>query len=262
MPIHYIRNGIGKPLLLIHGLGGSHRSWNTIIDGLSATRDIIAIDLPGFGATPPPSGEVSISTLADAVTSFLSENNLIGIDAVGSSMGARLVLELARRGKILGAVISLDPGGFWQGWQRHFFFVSIAISIRLVRLLQVPMPVITKSRLGRSLLFAQFSPHPKKLSSGAVLDEMRDYAVAKSFDKLLKNLAYGEAQKGAPKGTITKPLIIGWGKKDRVCFPSQSVKALQLFPDAKLHWFDECGHFPHWDKPEETIRLILEVTSL
>lgn len=261
MKMHFYRKGSGKPLLLIHGLGGCHRSWNTIIKELTYSRDVIALDLPGFGETPALVGEVSIATLSDAVTGFLKENNLLGIDAVGSSMGARLVLELARRGQVLGAIVSLDPGGFWRGWQRGFFYTTIALSIQLVRLLQPVMNKITRSKLGRSLLFLQFSPQPAKLSASATLDEMRDYAKAKSFDKLLKSLAYGEIQQGAPAGSIQKSLVIGWGKNDRVCLPSQAKLAKHLFPDARLHWFEKCGHFPHWDSPKETIQLILETTE-
>ncbi len=120
--MNFIRRGTGKQLLLIHGLGGSWREWSPILDDLAAEREVIAVDLPGFGATPPLPGEVSVRTLSDAVTEFLISNELTGIDAVGSSMGARLVLELARRGGVLGAVVSLDPGGFWRGWERHAFF--------------------------------------------------------------------------------------------------------------------------------------------
>ena len=40
----------------------------------------------------------------------------------------------------------------------------------------------------------------------------------------------------------------------------QAARALELFPDAQLHWFDRCGHFPQWDKPAETARLILDAT--
>ncbi len=55
--------------------------------------------------------------------------------------------------------------------------------------------------------------------------------------------------------------MIGWGRQDRVCFPSQSKKALRFFPDAHVYWFEKCGHFPHWDKPAETAALILRVTA-
>ena len=260
MEMNYIRRGAGKPLLLIHGLGGSWRSWQTILDGLALEREVIAVDLPGFGDTPPLNGETTVEALADAVTEFLDKNNLTGIDAVGSSMGARLVLELARRGNVLGGVVSLNPGGFWQGWQIPFFYHSVNLSIKLVRALQPVMPQIASSAIGRTLLLAQFSASPWKLSARVVLEEMRSFADSPSFDELLYNLAYGEKQKGAPQGSIEKPLVIGWGRRDRVCLPSQAKHALESFPDARLHWFNRCGHFPQWDKPAETTRLILDAT--
>lgn len=222
---------------------------------------MIAVDLPGSGETPPLPGEVSIRTLADAVTDFLIANKLTGIDAVGSSMGARLVLELARRGGVLGAVVSLDPGGFWSGWQRSAFYGSIYLSIRLVRLLQPVMPLITANAASRTLLLAQFSAHPLKLSPQVTLDEMRSFAASPSFDELLHQLADGETQQGAPPDSIKQPLVIGWGRQDRVCFPSQAKRALELFPDARLHWFENCGHFPQWDVPQETTRLILATSG-
>lgn len=248
MELHHIRRGKGKPLLLIHGLGGAWRSWGPILDALAAEREVIAVDLPGFGETPPLPGEVSIRTLADAVTDFVTTKHLIGVDAVGSSMAARLVLELARRGGVLGAVVSLDPGGFWEGWQRHAFYASIWTSIRLVRLLQPIMPSLTRNAAGRTLMFAQFSAHPWKLSPQVTLDEMRSYAASPSFDELLRQLAYGETQQGAPPKSIEHPLVIGWGRRDRVCFPSQARRALELFPDARLQWFEHCGHFPQWGR--------------
>ncbi|TGE12610.1 alpha/beta fold hydrolase [Hymenobacter elongatus] len=261
MNMHYIRRGTGRPLLLLHGLGGSWRSWSPIFETLAAERDVIAVDLPGFGNTPPLSGDVSIRTLADAVTSFLRQHDLLGIDAVGSSMGARLVLELARRGGVVGAVVSLDPGGFWRGWEIPFFYASVAGSIRLIRALQPALPTLTRSPVSRTLLFAQFSARPWRIAPQVALDELRSFAAAPSFDELLYTLAYGERQQGAPAGSITEPLVIAWGRQDRVCLPRQAPRAVALFPGAHLHWFDACGHFPQWDAPQSTVRLILQVTG-
>ena len=259
--MHHIRCGTGKPLLLIHGLGGHWQSWNPILDDLAARREVIAVDLPGFGQSPRLAGETSIRTLADEIAVFLDTHGLSGIDAVGSSMGARLVLELARRGGIVGGVVSLNPGGFWQGWERHAFFSSIYLSIRLLRLLRPVLPSLCASPLGRALLLAQFSSRPTKLAPGTVSDELCSYVAAPAFDELLAQLAYGEEQQGAPRNTIAHPLVIGWGKRDRVCFPRQARRALALFPDAQLHWFDRCGHFPHWDAPAETAHLILSALA-
>ncbi len=229
------------------------------MDGLTQTRDVIAVDLPGFGDTPPLAGATSIYTLADAVTAFTKAEGLAGVDMVGSSMGARLVLELARRGEA-GAVVSLDPGGFWNDAEKPLFEVSIWASIRLVRALQPVIPAVTASAVGRTALFPQFSARPWRLSPRATLDEMRDYARATRFDELLHSLAHGPEQEGMT-ASPERPLVIGWGRRDHVCLPGQAKKATALFPRARLHWFDSCGHFPHWDRPEETIGLILDATA-
>lgn len=262
MHMHHIRRGTGKPLLLIHGIGSSWRSWRRIIYPLAdAGREVIAIDLPGHGDTPALQGEVSIRTLADAVTEFLRSENLLGIDAVGSSMGARLVLELARRGNVLGSVVSLDPGGFWHGWEIPVFYYSVAGSMRLAQSLQPVLPALTRNPLSRSLLLAQFSARPWNVPSALALGELEGLATSASADELLDDLAWGEPQKGAPRGSIPSPLVIGWGRQDLVCLPRQAERALAAFPDAHLHWFSNCGHFPQWDRPKETVRLILAATT-
>lgn len=262
MQINYVRRGHGSPLLLIHGLGSSWHTWRTVLDTLARERSVIAIDLPGFGKSPALLAAPSIDSLADAVTLFLREHDLIGTDAVGSSMGARLVLELARRGGVVGTVVSLDPGAFWSGWQRYRFHASVWTFVRLLRMMQSSLPAITANERSRAALMWALSAQPGRLSAAQVLEEMQGYVSAASFDDLLAQLAHGKPQRGAPRGTIgDKRMVIGWGRDDRLCHPRQARRALQLFPDATMHWFERCGHYPHWDAPEETARLILETTE-
>ena len=73
-------------------------------------------------------------------------------------------------------------------------------------------------------------------------------------------LVGGPRQQGAPAGSVPGRVVIGWGRQDRVTLPRQAARATALFPDAQLHWFDHCGHFPHWDAPRETTRMILSST--
>ena len=258
MDMNHIRKGTGKPLLLIHGLGGSWRTWENILDALAAEREVIAIDLPGHGETPPPPGEASMDTLAEAVTAWLAEHDLTGIDVVGNSMGGRLALELACRG-VVGATVALDPGGFWKGWERGFFYLTIAASIRLVRLLQPVMPRLTGSPTGRTLLFAQLSARPRCLPADLVLAELRTFAAAPSFNELTRRLAFGPAQRGA--ASTPGPIVIGWGTKDRLTLPRQAKRAMERFPSAQLYWFEGSGHYSHWDSPAEAVRLILASTG-
>lgn len=252
------RRGHGRPLLLVHGLGGSRRSWDPVVAALAAERELLLIDLPGHGDSPVTAGATRFDGLTDAVAGFIAAEGLADVDLVGSSMGARLVLELARRGHG-GLVVALDPGGFWEGWERHFFALTIGVSIRLVRLLQPVMPALAGSAVGRSLLLTQLSAAPWALDPGVVLTEMRSFAATPTFTALTRDLAYGRPQAGAmtPPGQVT----IGWSRQDRLCLPRQAARAATHFPGARLHWFDRCGHFPMWDQPDETVELILRATA-
>jgi pimeloyl-ACP methyl ester carboxylesterase len=246
-------------LLLVHGISNLH-NWDPIVPALARERDVIAVDLPGFGDSEPLPGEVTIATLTDAVEKFIAEQQLGHVDVVGSSMGARMSLELARRGHV-GNIVALDPGGFWSDIQVKVFGATVGGSIGLVRRIQPLLPALTRSKVGRTVLLAQFSARPWRLDPDLVLQELRSFAKAASLDSALDALIHGPKQPGAPAGSLNGSVVIGWGRRDLVTVPSQARRAQQLFPDAAVHWFDKCGHFPHWDQPEETIRLILDTTA-
>ena len=260
MTLNHVRRGSGRPLLLVHGLGAGWRSWSPIIDELAEGREVIAVDLPGFGESAPLTGEVSIATLTDSVAEFIREQGLDGVSTVGQSMGGRMVLELARRG-IGGDAVSLDPGGFWSDREVALFGATLRPSIALVRALRGRLPALLGNPVGRTLLLAQLSPRPWALSRETVLPDVRGLAESPSTGAALDALIKGPKQQGAPAGTVPGRVTIGWGRRDLVTVPRQAARATELFPDAVLHWFERCGHFPQWDAPHEATRLILDSTS-
>lgn len=257
--MQFVRTGQGRPIVLVHGLGGSARSWDPILDRLAAERDVYALDLPGFGTTPALPGPPTMDAMTDAVATFLNEHGLSDADAVGSSMGARLVLELARRGAC-GSVVALDPGGFWQGAETALFKFSISLSLRLVLAVQPLLPFLLRTRVGRTLLLAQFSARPWALPSQLLIEELQNYPNSPSFEPMIGELARGPMQRGATPKSDARRVTIGWGRYDRVTFPSQAARAQIAFPKATLHWFEHSGHFPMWDSPAETADLILAST--
>ena len=260
MTLNHARRGSGRPLLLVHGLGAGWRSWSPIIDELAESREVIAVDLPGFGESPPLTGEVSIATLTDSVAEFIREQGLDGVSTVGQSMGGRMVLELARRG-VGGDTVALDPGGFWSDRELAVFGATLRPSIALVRALRGTLPALLGNPAGRTLLLAQLSARPWALSRETVLPDVRGLAEAPSTGAALDALTKGPKQQGAPAGTVPGRVTIGWGRRDLVTVPKQAARATELFPDAVLHWFERCGHFPQWDAPHEATRLILDSTS-
>lgn len=256
--MHFVQRGAGRKLLLVHGLGGSWQSWSTILDALSADRNVIAVDLPGHGATPAEHDSGTFDGLVGSVQRFIVDNKLEGIDVVGSSMGARIVLELARRGGV-GNVVALDPGGFWRGWERTFFKVTIGVSGRLLRAIRPALPTLSRNAVSRTALLAQLSARPWALDPQVVATELVGLSNTPTFDALVHDLANGPEQTG-PAASSTGRVVIGWGRHDRLCLPRQAARAKAVFPSAELHWFESSGHFPAWDMPRETEALIQSAT--
>ena len=256
--MHHIHLGTGRKLLLIHGLGGSGQSWSTVIDKLSAHRSVIVVDLPGHGLTPAEEDSGTFLGLVGSVERYIGEHGLTGVDMVGSSMGARIVLELARRGSV-GNVIALDPGGFWRGWERTFFKVTIGLSGRLLRAIRPLLPLLSRNAVSRTALLAQLSVRPWSLEPQVVATELTGLSNTATFDALVEDLASGPEQTG-PAAQSSGRITIGWGRQDRLCLPRQAARAQAAFPSATLHWFASSGHFPAWDMPDETVAVILAAT--
>jgi pimeloyl-ACP methyl ester carboxylesterase len=118
----------------------------------------VLVDLPGHGEAASLV-DVTFDALVADLQEHLTEQGLTGADLVGSSMGARMVLELARRG-VGRHVVALDPGGFWTPGERTAFGASVRASFALVRALRPALPALTGSAVGRTALLPQFTPRP------------------------------------------------------------------------------------------------------
>ena len=251
------RSGSGAPLVLVHGLGGRRSSWDPVLPGLAAAREVVTVDLPGHGATPSLAGTVTLDRLVDGLRTFLEQQGLTGADLVGSSMGARMVLELARQG-VGRHVVALDPGGFWSGPEKAVFATSVKASFALVRALRPALPVLAGSAAGRTALLPQFTPRPWAVPAQVALADLRSIAETPSLFQTLQALVDSGPQLGGP---TPGRVVLGWGRRDRVTLPRQAARAQAAFPHATVHWFDRCGHFPMWDRPAGTVEVVLRTTG-
>ena len=257
--LSFSTQGSGPKLLMIHGLGSSRATWSPILPALSRHRELVLVDLPGHGETPAEEESGTFAGLARSVREFVAAQGLNGVDMVGSSLGGRLVLEMARAG-VSGSVVALDPGGFWRGWERTFFSATITASVNLLRLARPVLPGLAGNPLSRTALLAQLSARPWALDGKLVASELESFATTPTFDALVADLASGPEQAG-PAAPSSGEVTIGWGKQDRLCIPVQARRAQAAFPSATLHWFKGSGHFPMWDQPAETVQVILDATG-
>src|SRR5690625_3924237 len=111
--VHYVDYGgpdDGRaPFLLVHGLGGSHADWWSVGPLLAAQRRVLAVDLPGFGRTPPR-GTPRVSHYGHFVLDFVREQVGEPVILAGNSMGGGVALEAAAAGpELVDRLVLLDP---------------------------------------------------------------------------------------------------------------------------------------------------------
>ena len=251
------RSGSGSPLVLVHGLGARRSSWDPVLQGIAAAREVVTVDLPGHGTTPALSGDVTLERLVDELRGLLVQQDLTGADLVGSSLGARMVLELARQG-VGRHVVALDPGGFWSAGEKKVFGTSVKASFALVKALRPALPALAGSPVGRTALLPQFTPRPWAVPAHVALADLRSIAETAALDETLRALVASGPQLGGP---TPGRVVLGWGRRDRVTLPRQAARARAAFPQATVHWFERCGHFPMWDRPAETVEVVLAATG-
>ena len=98
MALAHVRRGSGPPLALIHGIGSQWKMWEPVLDRVSAEREVVALDLPGFGDSAENGARPTMEALAGDVAEFLDGIGLGGAHVAGNSLGGAIALVMARQG--------------------------------------------------------------------------------------------------------------------------------------------------------------------
>ena len=93
--IAYMFAGAGPALLLIHGLGGTRKTWRHLIDDLARTHTVIAPDLPGHGESDPPAGDYSLGAHACVLRDLILSLGCRRFSVAGHSLGGGIALQTA-----------------------------------------------------------------------------------------------------------------------------------------------------------------------
>ena len=181
------RTGAGEPLILLHGVGESAVGWQPIHQALSDHYDVIAVDLPGFGHSPglPAGVAPTAAALADAVEGELDRLGLAQFHVAGYSLGARVALELATRGRTL-SVIAIAPDGLGTPLERVHQAAALLSGRALARLLAPIATPVAATGAGRSLFFAMERSRPWQLPTADARQLLLDFAQAPGYHRTVR----------------------------------------------------------------------------
>ena len=251
--IVFCERGSGPHLVLLHGMFGDHMDWEAVIEPLSRCFHVVAVDLPGFGASGKPSILYSLEFFLETLQGLFATLQLDHIYLAGNSFGGQLaVLYALRHPAQVRKLVLVDCGGFRhipreeRDQTMHAFSENNLLSLRWT---------------GIQYLFSQSfarSSNEKARYLERQTDRLRtpDYpayshAVSQSIRTSLTSYVFDRLKE------IVCPTLLLWGDRDPLCPVEQGRAALKQLRNGELHILRECGHMPQLDSPREFAALLI-----
>jgi pimeloyl-ACP methyl ester carboxylesterase len=244
---------VREPLLLIHGLGGSVRVWDPVIGLLEPEREVLVLDMPGFGAAPPlPDGvPPTAANLAAAVHEACLERGVERPHVAGNSLGAWVGLELGRSGWA-SSVTGISPAGLWRAPIGPARTRKRAWARRSRPLISLAL----RSRRAREAMLSTFAARPERIPAPAGRELILGWIDAGGYDGANREM---RTHVFDPDGYPELPVTLAWGELDRLVGPPRPERRPA---GSRFIVLPGVGHTPTWDDPELIARTLLEGSSV
>lgn len=253
----FYERGVGAPLVLLHGIPGSAKSWRRVLPLLPSTRRVLAFDLLGFGASTRTRDLTLLHAegQAEAVFSALDKLEIASADFVGHDFGGPVALTLfSKRPGAVRTLGLLSPNTFTDT--------------------PIPFPLSTTTwplvgPLARRALFSAGSLRmmlrqgtttlgAKVDADSAVGDAEQVAAIATIFSASLLKMRELYAPIEESLGRVSVPTLVAWGTRDPFFPVEQGRRLAQAIPGARFELSDGAGHFLPEERPEWIAGLVTQ----
>ncbi len=249
------RHGSGEPLVLVHGVTHRRQAWYPVLDRLTEHREVILVDLPGHGQSPPlvTKGFPVEDVLRAEFKEFLTDQGLDRPHVAGNSLGGLIALGAGAEGDAR-SVTALSPAGFWRNnaefaYTRAIFLRFCALSDRLGQHAES----FARSRAGRQVMYRVLCAHPGRVPVDQAIGDARAFRYARpALDILLR--AAEPFDREIPADV---PVTIAWAARDLVLPPWQAARAKEVVPQAEHLMMRGVGHVPMTDDPSYVAKVLL-----
>lgn len=236
---HFALWGEGEPVILLHGWGTSGESLGGIAKGLEDRFRAYAIDLPGFGWTPPPLAAWGTRDYASHVEAFMDGIGVSSASVLGHSFGGRVALALAAQSPHRVRSLILVGSAGIRPRRGPGYALKVAAAKLGKRLFSFPV----WGKLGDRIV----STVSQRVGS-------RDYRNAGRMRTTLIKVV-NEDLRGI-LASIGVPTLIVWGDRDGEVPRSSMEIMAQGIRGSQLEVLEGAGHFPFVDRPERFGKLV------
>lgn len=257
-----------EPALLVHGLGGDSLDWADLGARLRDRIDAYALDLPGFGMSPPPTvGDVSLDAHARAVV-HVARTMRGPVHLIGNSLGGAVATRVAAEHPELVRTLTL---------------ISPALPDLRPRLWSWQLTLTLLPLVGRRLVDAALHEDPERLAAqvfrlcygdpAAVTDVQRAHEVelirrraglahaTSVYRSSLRSLVSAYLQRGRRRlwlqaQQVGVPTLLIYGGRDKLVDPRLAQRAAREFPHAQLALLPALGHVAHIEQPDRVAEVV------
>jgi pimeloyl-ACP methyl ester carboxylesterase len=253
-----IGSGAAEPIVFVHGLGGQWQNWLENIPRAAQQRRVIALDLPGFGLSPMPPGEITIPRYGRYVDALCRHLGLGRVDVVGNSMGGYIAAEMAIQfPERVDRLMLVSAAGITSASLAH-------------------RPVLTVGRIATAIA-TWGAPLDRQLAARPVWRHMSLLLVARHPSLLKADLAYEAFFKGTGKPgfvdalrasldydfrdrlpEIRRPTLIVWGEQDSIIPVKDAHEFERLISDSRKVVMRDTGHIAMAERPVAFNELMMD----
>jgi esterase len=238
------------PLVLLHGLLGSARNWQTVGRALAGHWHVFALDARNHGRSPH-AAEMDYATLAEDVARWMAAHHLARAALMGHSMGGKTAMLLAcRRPELVERLFVVDIAPKDYSWVAHRREFAAMTELDLGSL---------HSRAEAEMRFEARVPNlgmRKFLTTNLERDHAGHWRWVVNLPVLAAALPGLEGNSLVPSDRYTGPVLFITGGRSQYVQPGDHDAIHHHFPQARIEVIPEAGHNPHMDAREQFVPLV------
>jgi pimeloyl-ACP methyl ester carboxylesterase len=257
--VNYVEIGEGEPIVFVHGISGSWQNWLENLPHFGRTRRAIALDLPGFGASPMPSWPLDVPAYGRLIHDFCEKLGVEGGTIVGNSLGGFVAAEAvtAAPGRFERLAL-VSAAGIINTWNPEERAVAIAFTWKTLSPFFVSggREIVNRPRLRRAV-FGPFVRYPNRLGAELLWEQLDSGLTScPGFGEVLHAVIRHDIRERL--AAIDIPTLIVWGFNDHVIPVQAALSYHRRIPHSQLEIFERTGHVPQLERPARFNRLLDE----
>jgi pimeloyl-ACP methyl ester carboxylesterase len=257
----FVKTGSGPAVLLLHGLGCHHGTWEPVIDTLAKRYTVIAPDLLGHGQSDKPRADYSLGGYANGMRDLLTVLDIERVTVVGHSFGGGIAMQFAYQfPERTERLVLVASGGLGPEVSPAIRAISTPGYHQVMGALTLP-GVRHAGKAGLRALSATGSKYTRDLGEVAeIYESFKDPHTRTAIRHVVRAVVdwRGQIVTMADRAYLTEtmPMAVVWGRDDRVIPVRHASNAAALAPKARVEVIPNAGHFPHKDHPERFAKIL------